>query len=261
MAAKATGGVERWLARAALVLAVLGGGLIAMAAATPWHTDADAYFEGLKGIRASLYDNMGGSVGMDSFDRASRDFHALQDRYETPKWLYADLGYAAVAWSMLLYVAAVVGWRPTRKATAVVSVSLAAVALLVTGLIASAFQTFGRQQIPDWADTLAIPLMGAVGAGIVLLPLVLVLALAPILFTRRNPVDLWSVVGRGWATSLVVSLIYLAPAALGVLAVLVAWQTGGWAISTGGAILLWLMLNARATWLGRATPVSTQPLP
>lgn len=256
MAAKAKWDDGRWLATAALVLAVLGGGLIVMAAATPWHTDADAYFEGLKGIRASLYDDIGGSVGTDSFDRASRDFHALQDRYGTPKWLYADLGYAAVAWSLLLYIAATVGLRPTRRPTVVVPVSLAAVALLMTGMIASAFQAFGRQQVPEWGDSLAIPLMGAVGLGIVLLPLVLFLALAPVLFTRRAPVVLWSVVGRGWATSLVVSLIYLAPAVLAALTVLVAWQAGGWAMSTGGAVLLWLLLNARAIWLGHATPVS-----
>ncbi|HYC97003.1 hypothetical protein [Brevundimonas sp.] len=240
------------------MLVVLGGGLIAMAATTPWHTDANAYFEGLKGIRESLYDDTGGTGGMDSFDRASRDFHALQDRYETPKWLYADLGYAAMAWSLLLYVAAVGGWRATRRVTVVVPLSLA---LLVTGLFASAFQAVGREQVPEWADTLAIPLMGAVGVGIVLLPVVLALALAPILFTRRDPVVLWSVVGRRWGTSLVVSLMYLAPAGLAVLAVLVAWQTGGWAISTGGAVMLWLLLNARAIWLGRSTPVSTQPLP
>lgn len=241
---------------AALLLAVIGAGLIAMAATTPWHTDADAYFEGLKGIRASLYDDRAGPGGMDAFDRASRDFHALQARYRTPKWLYADLGYAAVAWALLLYVAATAGWRPTRRATVIVPGSIAAVALLVTGMIASAFQAFGRQQLPEWADTLAIPLMGAVGAGTVLLPLVLALGLAPILFTRRAPVALWSAVGRGWATSLVVSLIYLAPVVIAALAVLVAWQTGGWAVSTGGAILLWLLLNARATWLGRAPATS-----
>jgi hypothetical protein len=251
MPAKATWDDGRWLATAALVLAIVGGGLIAMAAGTPWHTDAEAYFEGLSRIRASLYGDTGGS-GMDSFDRASRDFHALQDQYATPKWLYADLGYAAVAWALLLYVAAVAGWRPTRRATVVAPLSLAAVGLLVTGMIASAFQTYERQQVPEWADSLAIPLMGSIGAGIVLLPLVLALALAPILFTRRNPVVPWAVVGRGWATSMVVSLIYLAPAVLGGLAILLAWDTGGWAVSTGGAVLLWLMLNARATWLGRA---------
>ena len=256
MAANARWDDGRWLAAAAVALIVVGGGLVVMAASTPWHTDADAYFEGLKGIRAELYDDKGGPGRMGSFDRASLDFHALQERYETPKWLYADLGYAAVAWALLLYVAAVAGWRPTRRATVVVPLSLAAVGLLVTGMIASAFQTYGRHQVPEWADSLAIPVMGSVGVAIVLLPLVLALALAPILFTRRNPVVLWAVVGRGWATSVVASLIYLAPAVLGVLAVLVAWDTGGWAVSTGGAVLLWLMLNARATWLGRAATSS-----
>jgi hypothetical protein len=243
----------RWIARAALVLVVLGGALIAAAAMTPWHTDSDAYFEGLNSIRASLYGGMGASVEMDSFDRASRDFHALQDRYETSKWLYADLGYAAVSWALLLIVVAVV--NPTvggdRRWRVVVPASLAAVALTVVGVAASAFHLSGRQQLPEWSDTLAIPLMGAAGLGMVLLPAVLCLALAPLVFTRRVPVGLWSMRGRGWGTAIPVSLIYLGPALLGALALVTILEAGGWAISTGGAILLWLMLNARAVWLGR----------
>lgn len=247
-------GSGRWLRRLALVLVVIGGALIATAAATPWHTDGAAYFEGLSGIRASLYSDMGEAVGTDSFDRASSDFHALQDRYETSKWLYADLGYAALAWALLLVVVAAV--NPTlgadRRWLVVVLASLTAVALTVVGVAASAFHLSGRQQLPEWSDTLAIPLMGAAGLGVFLLPVVLCLALAPLVFTRRVPVGLWSVRGSGWVTAISVSLIYLGPALLGALAFATIPEAGGWAISTGGAILLWLMLNARAIWLGRS---------
>lgn len=252
MATDTVRGSARWLTRLGLVLVVIGGSLIAMAAVTPWHTDAAAYFEGLSGIRASLYGDMGETVGMDSFDRASSDFHALQDRYETSKWLYADLGYAALAWALLLIVVAAV--NPTvgadRRWLVVFPASLTAVALTVVGVAASAFHLSGRHQLPEWSDTLAIPLMGAVGLGIFLLPIVLCLALAPLVFTRRAPISLWSMRGRGWGTAVPVSLIYLGPALFGALALATIPQAGGWAVSTGGAILLWLMLNARAIWLG-----------
>lgn len=252
MAGDTTRSDGRWLARAALALVILGGGLIAIATTTSWHTDAEAYFEGLSRIRAGLYSGTGEPVGMDSFDRASRDFHALQDRYETSKWLYADLGYAAMAWALLLIVVAAI--NPTlgadRRWRVVVPASLTAVALTVVGVAASAFHLSGRRQLPEWSDTLAIPLMGAAGLGVFLLPVVLCLALAPLVFTRRAPVGLWSVRGRGWGTAIPVSLIYLGPALLGALAFATIPEAGGWAISTGGAILLWLMLNARAVWLG-----------
>lgn len=247
----------RWLTRAALVLVVLSGGLLTMAATTPWHTDAEAYFEGLNRIRASLYGAMGGSAGTDSFDQASRDFHALQEGYETSKWLYADLGYAGVAWALLLLVVAGVnpGLDADRRWIVVVPASLAAVILTVVGVAASAFHLSGRRQLPEWSDTLAIPLMGAIALGMLLLPVVLSLALAPLVFTRRAPVSLWSPKGRGWATAIPVSLIYFGPALLGALALATIPEAGGWAISTGGAILLWLMLNARAIWLGRSEGV------
>lgn len=232
-----------------------------MAQATPWHTDAEAYFEGLTRIRAGLYGGAEGSLGMDSFDRASRDFHALQDRYGTSKWLYADLGYAALAWALLLAVAGVV--NPTlsavRRWLVVVPASLAAVVLTVVGVAASALHLSGRQQLPEWSDTLAIPLMGAAGLGVLLLPVVLSLTLAPLIFTRRKPASLWSLRGRGWGAAILISLIYSGPIVLGALALATIPEAGGWAISTGGAILFWLMLNARAVWLGRKADASALP--
>lgn len=251
---------RRGLIVGAVVLALLGGGLIALAAVTPWHTDADAYSEGLSRIRADLYGPTG-SIGMDSFDRASSAFHALQDRYRTAKWLYADLGYAAVAWSLLLLV--VSGIHPTlradRRIALVLPAALAAVALMVVGLAASALHLSSRRELPEWSDTLAIPLAGAFLLGLLLLPVVLSLALAPAIFTRRLPAPLWALRGRGWGTAIPVSLIYLAPILLGALTLIGIPDAGGWAVSTGGAILVWLMLNARAIWLGRAPDASALP--
>lgn len=243
--------LRRGLVAAALILAVVGGGLVVLAAATPWHTDADAYSEGLNRIRADLYDESG-STGLGSFDQASSAFHALQDRFRTSKWLYADLGYAAMAWSLLLITVA--GIRPTlqadRRVILLLPASLVAVALIVVGVAASALQLYGRRQLPEWSDTLAIPLMGAISLGVLLLPLVLGLALTPVMFTRRQPSRLWALRGRGWGTAIPVSLIYLVPILLGALSLVTVGEAGGWAASTGGAIMLWLMLNARAVWLG-----------
>ncbi len=253
MAAKQARDWEGRLGRASLLLAVVGAGLIVMAVATPWHTDADAYFEGLAQIRAELYDDTTVRGGTDAFNQASRDFHALQDRHRTSKWLYADLGYAAFAWALLALAAAVLNPRlaPDRRWLVVFPTSLAAVGLLVVGVAASALHPFERRQVPEWADTLAIPLLGAFAMGLILLPVILAFSLAPLILTRRAPARLWSLRGRSWWVSVPVTLIHLPLIALGLLSLASIPHAGGWAVSTGGAILIWLMLNARATWLGR----------
>lgn len=254
MATRSTGCAEKWFGRASLLLACIGAGLLVMAASAPWHTDADAYFEGLAQIRTGLYDDTTASSGTGRFSEASRDFHALQDRHRTSKWLYADLGYSALAWALLSLVIAVLNpcLAPDRRAIVVLPTSLAAVGLLVIGGAASALQPLGRQQVPEWADTAAIPLMGAALIGLILLPVVLTLSLAPILLTRRMPARLWSVRGRSWLASASATLIYLPPTLLGLLCLATIPSAGGWAVSPGGAVLVWLMLNARAIWLGRA---------
>lgn len=253
---------EAWLGRASLLLAFIGAGLIVMAVATPWHTDPDAYFEGLAQIRAELYDDTTVRTETGGFAKASRDFHALQDRYRTSKWLYADLGYAALAWALLALVTSVLNPRltPDRRWIVVLPTSLAAVGLLVVGVVASALHPFERHQLPEWADTLAIPFMGAALIGVMLLPVVLAFSLAPIILTRRSPARLWSVRGRSWLVSVPITLIYLAPTMLGLLCLVTIPSAGGWAVSTGGAILVWLMLNARAIWLGRTPEAPAVPV-
>lgn len=247
--------MKRMLFSAGLLLAVAGGALIWLAAITPWHTDADAYFAGLNAIRDRLYGDERGD-----FDVASDAFHALQDKYRTTKWLYADLGYAAVAWAALLAAMAV--FRPngqgTRSLWSVLSVTLAGAGLMVVGVIASGVQSIGREQVPVWADT-PIFLLVAMNLAVVFIPLMLALAMSPLIFTKRQPAGLFALKGRGWVTSLITTLIYAPPIALGAVTLIAIVEPGGWAFSTGGALLIGSMLNARAVWLGRSP--QAQPLP
>lgn len=261
MATKTVWSDGLWLAGAALVLVILGAGLVAIAAATPWHTNSDAYFAGLNAIRSRLYE----TNGTLDFDAASDAFHALQDQYRTLKWLYADLGYSALAWGVLALVVAFFrsggGGRMTTRSGLLVSLAtLAGLGLLLTGLMASGLQPMGREQIPEWADSFAIVLFGALALTAVIAPVVLALALWPAAFTRREPASLFAARGRGWLTSVVITVVYLLPIAGAAVLLISVGQTAGWAASTGGALLLWSLLNARAIWLGPSAD-RDQPLP
>jgi len=235
------------------LLVLIGAGLLALAAATPWHTDANAYFTGLSAIRQRLY------IDQISFDAASDAFHDLQRRYRTAKWLWADYGYVAVAWGVLAGLTAL--FRPDRAAplstrrwwVILGATSLGLVSLYV-GLFAATLQPMMRQQIPEWADSAAIPIYAATSMMVFLSPVVLVFALAPLIFIRRPPAPLWTV-GTGSGRVWVVSLIYLLPMAFSlVLITALAAGPGGWGISVAGGLLAWAMLNARALWLAPPLP-------
>jgi hypothetical protein len=231
------------------LLLMVGAGLLALAAATPWHSDAEAYFAGLAVIRQRLY------ADQISFDAASDAFHDLQRRFRTAKWLLADYGYVAVAWGLLAGAAGLA--RPdrtallsTRRWWMILGVTILGVCLLSGGFLAASLQLIGRQQIPEWADTLAIAMMGTGVVLLLCLPIFLAFALAPLVFVRRPAAPLWTI-GTGWLRPLVVSLIYLPPIAFSLfLITALAAGPGGWAISVSGALLTWAMLNSRALWLG-----------
>lgn len=239
------------------VLLLAGVGLLAVAAATPWHTDSDAYFAGLGAIRERLYD------GTPDFSAAGEAFNALQRHHSTPKWLLADGGYAAIAWSA---VAALVGFlRPDRRAPLtsqrwkiVVPVVLGGLLLVFVGLLAATFQSIGREQIPEWADSMAVPIMVAVTSLTILTPVYLLFAVTPLFYRQRKPASLFAL-GVGWIGGFLFSLVYLIPLALAVFLVLALFGgVGGWALSTGGALLTWATLNGRAIALGHRT---NTPLP
>ena len=81
----------RRLAIAGVGLGIVGFGLLVIAKLTPRYTDAKAYF-------AKLNEMPRGETG------DSHAFFANLERFQTHKWLYADLGYLLVAWAILLLV-------------------------------------------------------------------------------------------------------------------------------------------------------------
>jgi hypothetical protein len=232
---------------AGLLLAV-GAGALTMAAITPWHSDSDAYFAGLGVIRENLYS------GELDFEAASNRFHDLQDRYRTAKWLWADYGYAAIAWGVLagLVAARRSGRRApltSRSWLLVTGTLIAGLGLLYVGLLAGALQPMARQQVPEWADSVAIPIMGATFSIVLLAPVYLLSTLTP-LFFRQTPAALFTT-GVGWLGGVVISLIYLLPVGLAFFMILMlVGGAGGWAVSSAGWLLGWAALNGRAIALG-----------
>ena len=241
-----------------LALLLFGAGvlLVALSAATPWHSDPTAWSAGLEALRDQVH-----SSEAPDYDAASSAFDSLQLRYATSKWLYADLGYSSLAWAALILAVTVVRRErrglTTRRWLPIVGATLLALALLLTGMLASAFQSVGRGMAPEWADTLAIPIFGAMASVMLLVPVALALTLSPVIFTRRRPAPLFAL-GQGWVGGFVASLIYLLPIAAAALLLGTVAEAGGWATSPAGGLMLWLFLNARATWLG-VSPAKALP--
>jgi hypothetical protein len=243
----------RVIAVLSLVLMLVGVVLLGRAAATPWHTDSHAYFGELASLRARLYMR---EPSMTDFKAATAAFLALQNKYATHKWLYADMAYASL--SLGLFMAVVTGLvarfgerllRTQRNAWAVVGVTLLALAATLAGLWADPWHRFYREQLPEWSDTLAIPLAGAV---IAMIPISLVTALlvfTPLIF-RRGVKGPLLVVSRPphWPAT-VANLLYALPLAFAVFLLTSFASRGGWALVPAGLLLSWLFLNARALWI------------
>jgi hypothetical protein len=238
---------------AAAILLFSGAGLLVWAKVTPWHSNSDAYFAALDAIKAQA------DAENPDFDALSRAFFANQHRYATRKWLYADIGYVLVAWSALaVLIAGVVreaSWRRLiRTQTGVQPLLITAVlacALLPVSLLAGDLHAIGRWQIPYWADSIDIPIMRAETTCVFLVPAILLYALTPLL-KRPAPQQPLLVITRAphWPAALI-TLLYLPPLALAGLLTADAFSPGGWASSANGALLAWLMLNARAMAIGQ----------
>jgi hypothetical protein len=243
----------RVIAVLSLLLLLVGVVLLGQAAAAPWHTDSNAYFGELAALRARLYMR---EPGLADFKAATAAFLALQNKYATHKWLYADMAYASL--SLGLFAAVVAGLvarfgerllRTQRNAWAVIGVTLLALAATLAGLWADPWHRFYREQLPEWSDTLAIPLAGAVIAMIPISLLTVILALAPLPF-RRGARGALLVLSRPphWRSSLV-NLVYALPLAFAVFLLTSVASRGGWALVPAGLLLSWLFLNARALWI------------
>ena len=247
------GDARRVLLLIAAGLIVVGVALLALAWATPWHTDETAYAAALDALRQSV----GSDPTPVDHAAATVQFHLLQDQYRTPKWTYADAGYTFLAWAVVIVLAmrsrrrmGASAWS-TRRPLLVTLPTVLGLGLLLFGLIMSVWQPEQRQQLPDWHDGGQASMFGAFAFVAVIAPFLLAFVLTPVFLTRREPGPPWILRGaQGWAVNALVSAVYALPI-LGILVLASsAFQPGGWAASSGAAILLWALLNARAIWLG-----------
>jgi hypothetical protein len=236
-----------------LGLLLAGGVLLWLAAVTPWHTDSEAYFAELQALRGALYF---GDPDPETFKRATARFDALQAKYATRKWLYADLAYASFASGAVLAVVAGLAARfgarlltTQRNAFVVIGVMLAALVATLAGLAADPLHRMYREQLPEWSDAIAIPLAGAVVAMIPIGLVTAVLALTPLIARRkaRGPLLVLSRPPHWPAT--IANLVYALPLAFAAFLLTSFASRGGWALVPAGLMLLWLFLNGRALWI------------
>jgi MFS family permease len=243
----------RLTAAIALVLLLAGGALLWLAATTPWHTDSNAYFSELATLRAHLYMR---EPNLADFKAATSAFQALQDKYATRKWLYADMAYAGL--SLGLFMVVIAGLvarfgarllRTQRDAVVVLGVTLAALAATLAGLWSDPWHRFYREQLPEWSDTLAIPLAGALVAMIPIATITLLLVAPPLIFRRKAAGPLLVFTRPPHWPSITVNVLYALPLAFAVFLLTSVASRGGWALAPAGLMLLWLFLNGRALWI------------
>lgn len=229
-----------------VLLLAVGAVLLAMGLLTPPYTDADGYEAALQGLTRDYYDGRFGHGG------ATELFYDLQDRFGTRRWLYQDLAATAFAWgvgSFGLAFAGLLGLRSTTREPAVILPAVAvAMGLFFAGLCASPLLLFQREQVPMWADTIGIPMFGAMVLTAILAPM-LALWTLPSLYLGREPRGLFRS-GRGWTATIIATVLYLPPLAGALSLLLAAPEPGGWLLTLGAWLMIWLLLNARAHWLG-----------
>ena len=230
------------------VLLLLSGAILLAAAwLTPAYWDAAAYEAELERINSAY----AVEEGFRDFDTMSVAFHAARDRYETVKWLLADIGYSCLAWAGLsaavVLLASRRGWRVithTHRNPLLIGVLLAGLILMGIGLVATGAHALGRDQVPWWADSFGIHLFRVAGAMLLLTPVMLIWTL--IGFVRRG--ERFPLIARPsapyWPTILITAL-FLPPLLWSLLMVAFFGIEGGWALSPAGALLTWLLLNSR----------------
>jgi hypothetical protein len=243
--------------RVAVVLALLGTGFLIAAKVTPWHTNSDAYFAAISGLAEN-----------GDFEGASAAFRAAQAKYGTPKWLFADIAYALLAWAGVMAALGVAvragGLRRlalgSRRWWVLAPLATAAAGLLLIGeASAIIFQPLNREQVPWWSDSAGIPLAFVIGNFALFLPTVLLLTLAPLAVRGPPAPPLMTWRGRSiWRTTLF-SAIYAPTIIYGLMLLTPPWSTGAWALGPSGALLIWLSLNGRALGMGVPESLSERP--
>jgi len=236
----------RAIAIIGLTLLASGAALLIVGLFTPALTDPAGYDAALQQLSQDYH---GGRFG----DGAAVEiFYDLQDRFGTHRWLYLDMAATAFAWGVAalgVALARASGLRLTTRAPAIVLPAVAvAASLFFFGLASGPFLLFQREQLPTWSDTIGIPIFGAMVMTAILAPALAILAL-PSLYLERRPRGLFRS-ARGLMTTILVTAFYLPPLAGAVFLLAGAVEPGGWLLTLSAWLMIWLLLNARAHWLG-----------
>lgn len=237
----------RW-APAIIGLLLLGAGavLLTVGLLTPQYTDAHAYDAALEGLTRQH------AIGIIGQDPAIDAFYDLQDRFNTRRWFYVDLGWSALALSALAFVVFIarVANQPltTREPAVVLPATALALGLFFMGLAANPFLAARREQLPMWAELIGIPIFWAAVVTAVLAPILALLAL-PSLYFGREARGLFRS-GRGWIATVIATVLYLPPLAGALFVLSEATYPGGSILILSAGLIIWLLLNARAHWLG-----------
>lgn len=236
---------------AAAALGLLAAIFLVLSAQTPTYSNAAAYLADRNRIAA------------DTLDQLSDQFFALQKRYATHKWLFADIGYAFSAWAGVALALTLLAWRTgwgrlvrsVRHPATLAALLVLALLAYFAGMAAVPVHSVRRGQIPPWMDGFTMPILNAMTAMLIIAPIAAALILAPLFRRAQSDLSLLGPSPKGRPISwTIVTLVYLGPIGLFALITALPFDTGAWAGSPGAAVLLWLMLNARALWLAPKRP-------
>ena len=241
------GAYRRWAA------AIIGWLLLGAAAVlltkgylTPRYTDAQAYQMALDALSR---DNYGGVI---RHEAAIDAFYDLEERFGTRRWLYVDLGWSVFVSGVLTVGVSLLrlagGRLTTREPAFVLPAAAVTVGLFFVGLAAGPVLLLQREQLPMWSDTVGIPIFGAMVVTAIVAPVLTLLALPP-LYIGRQPRGLFRS-GRGWVATIVVTAVYLPPLACAAFLLSGVAEPGGWLLTLSALSMIWLLINARAHWLG-----------
>jgi hypothetical protein len=114
--------------------------------------------------------------------RDSEAFWQLREEMLTPKYKLQDYGATSIALGALLFLLAFFKFQSPRQKWSVIAIGVGLPFLTVAGYILDLFFGMSRDEFPLWADSLAIPLMGAP----VLFIILLVWSIAHLLFLESG---------------------------------------------------------------------------
>lgn len=241
----------RWGLVIAALLLIAAAVLLAVANGIAPRTEIATYEKGLDAITQQLAANEIHS------DKASRRFHALQNRHATTKWLLIDLGYLALALGVATAAFATLSRgemvrQLTRshswKTTALLALTVAL--LLCAGGVASANHELARGLLPPWADAPAAAYADAAALAIMAFVFVAAVCLPPHALGRDIGASLFAISRPPFLVAFAANLIYFPLACIACfLAASYAQFSGAWLATPAFLLMAWLFLHARGVIL------------